>query len=308
MKLYKRKENDIAPKGQADPYVIKASDGRYYLYATGGHLFSSDSLNDGWEYHGVCVEMEGQFDLWAPSVIELGGKYYMHYSSRLIGSRDVHEHRIRLAVSESPMGPFIYQCDICEPFSIDPHFIVNKSGMYLFYSVNDYEAERAGTYVVCQRMKSPSEPVGEAVPAVKPTLDQEIFERDRFRQGQHWHTIEGAFYFWYEGYHYLMYSGACYQNPTYFVGYATAKGEKDEDILSLNWKKYPDENTYAPLLVKNEYIEGLGHNSVLFDNGKHYVIYHGRDYGDGESREDARSARIDEMKAENGVLFCEVTI
>lgn len=34
MKLYQRKENDPAPQGQADPYMIKADDGRYYLYAT----------------------------------------------------------------------------------------------------------------------------------------------------------------------------------------------------------------------------------------------------------------------------------
>ena len=31
MKLYKRKENDQAPVGQADPYLIKGDDGRYYL-------------------------------------------------------------------------------------------------------------------------------------------------------------------------------------------------------------------------------------------------------------------------------------
>ena len=36
MKLYQRKANDLAPLGQADPYMIKAGDGRYYLYASGG--------------------------------------------------------------------------------------------------------------------------------------------------------------------------------------------------------------------------------------------------------------------------------
>lgn len=50
MKLYKRKPDDRAPLGQPDPYMIKAGDGRYYIYATGNpgpQLFCSDSLLDG---------------------------------------------------------------------------------------------------------------------------------------------------------------------------------------------------------------------------------------------------------------------
>ena len=33
MKVYKRKANDPAPLAQADPYMIKGEDGRYYMYA-----------------------------------------------------------------------------------------------------------------------------------------------------------------------------------------------------------------------------------------------------------------------------------
>ena len=74
MKLYKRKENDPAPLGQADPYMLKASDGRYYLYATGGpQLYTSDSLFGEWEYKGNPLHAEGQKTVWAPSVIELDG-------------------------------------------------------------------------------------------------------------------------------------------------------------------------------------------------------------------------------------------
>ena len=57
MKLYKRKEEDTAPVGQADPYMIQADDGRYYLYATGpdgASLFSSDSL----PFITTCGSME----------------------------------------------------------------------------------------------------------------------------------------------------------------------------------------------------------------------------------------------------------
>ncbi|MFR1369643.1 MAG: hypothetical protein ACLSA0_05385 [Eisenbergiella massiliensis] len=104
-----------------------------------------------------------------------------------------------------------------------------------------------------------------------------------------------------------MYSGACHQNPTYFIGYSVAHGDPDADLRTLDWKKFPDDTTYAPLLSKNDFVEGMGHNSVIFDNGTCYIVYHGRDIGDINLPEDARSARIDEMKIDGDVLSVEVT-
>ena len=70
--------------------------------------------------------------------------------------------------------------------------------------------------------------------------------RDRFRKGQHWHTIEGAFYFSEGDYHYVIYSGNCYQNEYYFLGYAAAK-TSERDLTKIKFEKMPDSNTYAPL-------------------------------------------------------------
>lgn len=307
MKLYNRKTNDIAPLGQADPYVIKASDGRYYMYATGGQVYSSDTLLNGWEYGGVCLEMPGQKVCWAPSVIGLDGKYYMYYSSIDEGNDDEHGHTMRVAVSDTPTGVFKYTKTLLPPFSIDAHVVETPSGLYLFYCNNDYEAERAGTYILCDRMQNPLAVEGKPVPVVRPTIDEEIYMKDRFKVGQHWHTIEGAFYFYNDGIHFLMYSGACYQNPTYFIGYCIAYGPENADLRDLEWKKYPDDYTYAPVLKKNDFIEGMGHNSIIFDNGKCYIVYHGRDYGDIELEEDTRSARIDEMFIDGEKLSVSVT-
>lgn len=295
MKLYVRKKEDKAPLGQPDPYILKGNDGRYYLYATEGQLYSSDRLLGGWEYNGICLRMPGQKVCWAPSVIEVNGKYYMYYSSINEDCDDEHGQQIRVAVSDSPKGQFDYVKTMLPSFSIDPHVVMTSSGMYMFYCNNDYQAERAGTRIMCDRMIDPFTMEGNPRCVVWPTLDEEIYMRDRFRKGQHWHTVEGAFYFYHEGIHFLMYSGACYQNPTYFIGYCAAEGPKDMDLRKLNWEKYPNNHTYAPLLKKNEFIEGTGHNSVIFDEGKYYIVYHGRDYGDIEGEEDTRSARIDEM-------------
>lgn len=295
MKVYNRKENDTAPLGQPDPYILKGNDGRYYLYATGGQLYSSDHLLEGWQYDGICLDMPGQKVCWAPSVLEIDGKYYMYYSSMDESCEDEHGQQIRVAVSDGPQGPFLYKKTILPAFSIDPHAVVTPSGLYLFYCNNDYEAERAGTRIFCDKMADPYTVEENPKCVVWPTIDEEIYMKDRFRKGQHWHTIEGAFYFYHQGIHYLMYSGACYQNPTYFIGYCIAYGDEKADLRELEWKKYPDAGVYAPLLTKNEEMEGTGHNSLIFEDGKCYIVYHGRDYGDLDKKEDTRSARIDEL-------------
>lgn len=307
MKLYQRKENDPAPVGQADPYLIKGNDGRYYLYSTGGYLYSSDSLLEGWEYDGMCLDMKDQKVCWAPSVIQIGEKYYMYYSSMDADAKDEHGEKIRVAVADSPKGPFVYVKDLLPAFSIDPHMVQTPSGLYLFYCNNDEEAERPGTYILCDKMTDPYTLEGNPRKAVWATLDEEIYMRDRFKKGQHWHTIEGAFYFYLDGTHYLMYSGACFRNPTYFIGYCTAKGPKDADLRTLEWKKYPDPDTYAPLMCKNSFVEGVGHNSVIFDQGECYVVYHGRDYKEYDEEEDTRCARIDRMEVKDGTLSVEMT-
>lgn len=307
MKLYERSVNDKAPLAQADPYILKGSDGRYYIYATEGQVYSSDHLLDGWKYEGIRLHMPDQKVCWAPCVIELDGTYYMYYSSIDVDNMDEHGQQIRLAVSKNPAGPFEYVKTLLEPFSIDAHTVKTPSGLYMFYCNNDYEAECAGTRILCDKMTAPDQMEGNPVCVVPPTLDEEIYMRDRFRPGQHWHTVEGAFYFYHEGVHFLMYSGACYQNPTYFIGYCTAHGPEDADLRTLDWVKYPDNHTYQPLMKKNAFVEGTGHNSVIFDEGKCYIVYHGRDYGDIEKEEDTRSARIDEMTIDGDKLAVTVT-
>ena len=306
MKLYQRKENDCAPLGQADPYMIRAEDGRYYLYASGAHLFSSDGLKKGWRYDGVCLDAPGQKSVWAPSVIQIEGKYYMYYSSMPEADEGDHSQTMRVAVSDGPQGPFTYVKDLLPPFSIDPHVVETPSGLYMFYCNNDEKAERAGTFVLCDKMTDPCTLLGEPETVIVPTIDEEIFQRDRFRKGQHWHTIEGAFYFYHGGTHFLMYSGACYQNPTYFIGYSIAHGSEDADLRKLRWEKVPDAATYAPLMCKNSFVEGVGHNSVIRDGGKYYVVYHGREYT-GRAEEDTRVARIDELEVNRDRLKVTMT-
>lgn len=301
MKLIIPKKGE--PQSQADPFIIRFKD-KFYIYATnekGVTVYSSSDLFSGWKFEGFALSVEGQKEFWAPAVIELDGKLYMYYSSMPAEEDDVHKQAIKVAVATDPLH-FEYKSELLPPFSIDAHTVKTDDGLYLFYSANDYEAERAGTYIAVRKMSDPFTVSGEERIVVRPTLDEEIFCRDRFKAGQHWHTLEGACYFKIGDVHYLMYSGNCYENPTYYLGYAVACGDKPLD--ELNFEKYPDSNTYLPLIKRDETEEGTGHNSVIEFNGEYYVVYHGRDIG-GELKGDSRTARIAKLTAEGGKLTAD---
>ena len=285
-------------RSQGDPYVIKSGD-RYYMYAThsdGVQLYVSENRYD-WDFRGLCLQVERQRDYWAPAVLEYGGKFYMYYSSTSSLESD---ERLRVAVSDTPDGDFCYLNDLAAPFSIDPHAVVSGGEIYMFYSTNDYDAERAGTLIVLDKMKTPTELCGEPRVVVRATLDEEKFGGERVN-GRDWHTIEGAFYLREGDFHYLMYSGGCYQNDSYFIGYAVARSE-GYDLTKLDFKKFPDDNTYLPLVRRSDSEEGTGHNSVLSERGRHYVFYHGRDLDAPGVEPDERTARICELVINDGVL------
>lgn len=305
MKLIQYKEGQ--PNSHADPFILEA-DGKFYVYATGEEgvrAYVSDSLVGDYKYIGIVFSNPGYMEYWAPSVTKIDGKYYMYVSFIKNGEVDPHEQTMHVAVSDSPEGPFKNPKPIIAPFSIDSHVVKNEAGLFIFYSVNDYEATRAGTYIVVDKMKSPTEVMGAPVSVVKPSIDEEIFMKNRFREGQHWHTLEGAFYFSEGDDHYVIYSGNCYQNEYYFLGYAYANS-KERDLTKIKFEKMPDANTYSPLISKNDFEAGTGHNSVIKYNGEYYCIYHGRDIPPDERlTKDTRTARICKLHLDGPRLTAE---
>ncbi len=294
--------------GQADPFVLK-SGGRYYIYVTGHdaiYAYQSDDLLTGWQYYGPVLSVPGFTAFWAPSVIELDGKFYMYNSMESdIHRPDAggHTGAMYVSVANAPLGPFQCIRQILPAFSIDSHIVQNKAGLFLFYSANRFEGERVGTCIYVDKMLDPFTPAMEPVLVVEPTLDEDIYMRDRYRKGQHWHTIEGAFYFQEGDWQYVMYSGNCFEQPTYYIGYARAK-TSETDLTKIKFEKYPDSGTYHPVFSANEFEEGTGHHSMLKENGQWYAVYHARDYenANGTSLFDARNARICRLEVEDGII------
>jgi beta-xylosidase len=144
--------NPIVPGWYADPEA-RCYNGRYYVYVTQSFtafedqrnldMFSSDDLVH-WQKHKDIVEMEGfphvKRAVWAPTVIEKGGKYYL-----IFASNDIHHDEepggLEIAVSDKPEGPFraylgrpLVGSFINGAQPIDAHLFKDDDGaVYLYY-------------------------------------------------------------------------------------------------------------------------------------------------------------------------------
>ena len=311
MHLLEIEKNSDHYIGQADPFILK-SGGRYYIYVTGHdgiYAYQSDSLLTGWSYYGRVMTVPGRSAFWAPSVIELDGKFYMYNSIEIeeaVPDQGGHKGCMHVSCADNPLGPFTNIQKLMEPFSIDSHVVKTDAGLFIFYSTNKYEGERVGTYIVVDKLVDPYHAEGNPVKVVEATLDEEIYQKDRFKKGQHWHTIEGAFYFKEGDWQYVMYSGNCFEQPTYYIGYARAKTD-ETDLRKIKFEKYPDPDTWYPVLKANEFEEGTGHHSMIKENGQWYAVYHARDYNDGLGADafDARNARICKLNVSDGIITAE---
>ncbi len=297
-------ENKELKENQADPFIFRdGSD--FYLYCTGVngvHCYKSDKLSD-FSYIGIVLSEAGCKQYWAPCVCKVEDKYYMYYSSMPASFDDVHLQRLKVAVADTPQGPFVFEKQIADPFSIDPEVVLTSEGQYMFYSINDYNSNCIGTKIVIDKMSGSLELANDPRAAVSPTLDEEIYCRDRFKKGQDWYTVEGASYFYEDGWHYLLYSGNCYENNNYYIGYSRAKSDSDS-LEGVTFLKYPDDKTYFPLLASDGLELGTGHNSTIKVGDQRYIVYHGRDASDDLSTE-CRTARIAKLMVNDGILKVE---
>jgi len=295
---------------QPDPYVFE-DNGKFYMYVTaydGVEAYSADDLFGEWNFEGIVCSVDGRKDYWAPCIIKYENKFYLYFSCEALDrpKSDDCLQFLHVAVSENPLGPFVNSKMLYERFSIDAHVVETSDGLFLFYAEDDTTAERVGTRIYVDKLIDPYTPANLRVEAVSPSFDEEIFMRNRFGDGKDWHTIEGPFWFEEKGYQYLMYSGGCYQNDTYHIGYASAKST-DADLTKVEFKKAVRCRKFCPVIIKNEIEEGTGHHSVINYKGEWYAVYHGRDIKTEENAEyvEERTARICRLEVKGGKIKAE---
>lgn len=290
-------------RSQPDPFIFE-DDGKYYLYVTAGkgtEAYSADDPFGEWTFEGVVCSIGTHHNYWAPSVIKIGDWYYIYVSCEDEGMFQY----LHVAHAKSPLGPFEDAKCLFDKFSIDSHVVQTESGLFLWYAEDNTDTDRIGTRVFVDRLIDPYTPAYQPREVIVPTCDEEIFMRNRHGDGRDWHTIEGAFWFEEDGWQYVMYSGACYQNDTYHIGYAAAKSA-EADLTKVDFVKHTADGKFDPVMIKNDYEEGVGHHSVLKYKGDYYAIYHGRDVDTNDGLDgDRRTARICKLHVKDGIITAE---
>lgn len=121
--------NPVIPRvGLADPCVLSYK-GTYYLYPTAGDaaytVYTSSNLVD-WS-EGPVVFKSGEKGTWAPEVFHDGnlGKFYLYFTA---------DHKIGIAVSDSPLGPFERHSILLHK-AIDAQMFQDSDGAYYLYFV-----------------------------------------------------------------------------------------------------------------------------------------------------------------------------
>lgn len=265
-------KNPIVEGYYADPEA-RFYEGKYYIYVTksfsayGEQLnldaFSSSDLIH-WEKHPNIIDMSGypyvHRAVWAPTVIDRNGKYYLIFASNDIQNND-QIGGLEIAVSDSPVGPFrnLIGRPLVDKFinyaqPIDAHLFKDDDGtVYLYY----------GGWQHCNLAIMKEDMTG-----FVPHKDGSIFKGVTPKN-----YVEGPCMLKRNGVYHFMWSEGDWVNGTYHV---CASSSRDPLCIEPNGKV---------ILESSEIAEGPGHHSYLNIPGTDdwYIIYHRRIIGDREA-------------------------
>jgi len=249
--------NPVVPGYFADPTIKKIGD-TYYLYATtdgnGGGLGPSQVWTSKDFRHWTIQPMNWPTTrwYWAPDMTRgYDGRYYLYYSQpvELFG-----------AVSDSPTGPwtplvpegkaFVPNYRIPGVITLDGQTFTDDDGkMYMFWGTwGIYPDHGCAVGLLNSDMKS-----FERVERIPNTVAKDFFEAPAM--------------FKRNGTYYLLYSSGRCEDETYRVQYVKSKAGP------FGPYEYPAGN---PILATHPdgTIHGPGHNDVLQENGRAYIVYH----------------------------------
>ena len=259
--------NPLVTPVAADPSLIRAPDGTFYLYATqddwgeGNHylpIFRSSDLVQ-WEYVKDAFTQppgwkEGGGFLWAPDISYHDGAYYLYYAASLWGDP---APCIGLATAPHPEGPWkdlgrpvFCSQDIGVGNSIDPFVLYENGGRWLvwgsFHGIYAVELGGGGT-----------EALGE--PA--------LLADTRF---------EAPYLVKRNGFYYLFLSaGSCCEGE--WSTYQTLVGRSENLLGPYVDASGRDLRSGGGTLVleRNDTWVGPGHNAIIQDDaGADWIVYH----------------------------------
>ena len=275
--------NPILPGWYADPEA-HVFNGEYWIYPTYSAPYDKQTFLDAfsskdlvtWQKHERIVDTSRvkwvRRALWAPSVVEKDGWYYLFFGANDI-QNDKQAGGIGVARSRSPAGPF--EDYLGKPLIDRFHNGAQPIDQFVF-------KDRDGAYYIvyggwrhCNIARLNADFTG-FIPFPDGRTFKEITPTG---------YVEGAYMLLKDGKYYFMWSEGGWTGPDYAVAYAVGDSpfgpfERIGTILRQN-----------PLVAT-----GAGHHSVLQSprSGKWYIVYHRRPLG--EKDRNSRVVCIDELK------------
>ena len=285
----------VFPGWYADPEAHVFA-GEYWIYPTYSAPYDEQTFMDAfsssdlvtWKKHPRILDVANvswaKRAVWAPSVVEKDGWYYIFFGANDI-QKDSETGGIGVARAKQPDGPFqdLLGHPLIDAFHngaqpIDPFVFKDRDGAwYIVY----------GGWKHCNiaRLKDDFTAI---VPLADGTLYKEITPEG---------YVEGPYVLQKDGKYYFMWSEGGWTGPNYAVAYAI--GSSPFGPFKRIGKILEQDPTVAT---------GAGHHSVLRSpsSGKWYIVYHRRPLGERDANH--RVVCIDEMRFDDKGLIVPVTI
>lgn len=216
--------------------------------------------------------------IWAPTVIDKDGKYYLVFAANDIYSED-EIGGLYIGVCDNPYGPFKNVFADGRPLlnkiynkaqPIDAHFFKDDDGtIYLLYG--------GWRHLMVCIMNDTMDGFENLPEPAFGGIAKEITPKD---------YVEAPYVMKIGGKYHLMYSSGSWQNGTYMVKAGIS------DSLFETFEFYDD------ILKTSEIADGPGHNSVFCFKGQYYVAYHRRIIGDDDGNH--RLLCVDKLDIKDG--------
>lgn len=262
------------------------------------HVISMDTIDGEAVDNGVALHVDdvewAERQMWAPDAAHKNGKYYLYFPAKDYEG----VFRIGVAVSHSPIGPFIARPEaIKDSFSIDPAVFEDEDGSYYMYFGGLWGGQlqrwRSGRF----NAEQPESPIAhlpaDDEPALLPfvaKMDDSMFEfaeqpkpieildenGDLLLAGDNERRFfEAAWLHKYQGKYYFSYS----TGDTHFICYATS------------------DSPYGPFTYGGRILEPVvgwtSHHSICEVDGKWYLFYHDSSLSKGVTH--LRSVKVAEI-------------
>ncbi len=290
-----RSGNPILPGWYADPEA-HVFGGQYWIYPTYSAPYNQQTFMDAfssrdlvtWEKHARVLDVRdvtwARRALWAPSIVERDGWYYLFFGANDI-QNDSTLGGIGVARSREPGGPFT---DFLGKPLIDKfHNGAQPIDQFVFKDSDGAYYIVYGGWRHCNIAKLNRDFTG-FIPFPDGSAFKEITPAG---------YVEGAFMLLKDGKYYFMWSEGGWTGPNYAVAYAIGSSPFG-----------PFERVGRILQQDSSVATGAGHHSVLHSpaSDKWYIVYHRRPLG--ETDRNHRVVSIDELRFDERGFILPVKI